>query len=443
MKGAEDDPRETGAVTGSFVQAGCGETVNPEPHDGSLTISFPSRPDEAEPLPLVPGYEILSVLGRGGMGVVYQARHLKLNRVVALKMILGGAHAGASELARFRTEAEAVARLQHPNIVQIHEIGEHAGLPFFSLEYCGGGNLAMKIQGTPMQPAEAARLVQILAEAMHAAHEQNILHRDLKPANVLLTTGGIPKITDFGLAKKLDDAGQTHSGSVMGTPSYMPPEQAEGNVKTLGPGADVYTLGAILYELLTGRPPFKASTPVDTLMQVLFEEPVPPRRLQSKLPRDLETICLKCLQKDPHKRYADASSLAEEVRRFRADEPILARPVSRLERAWRWCRRHPARVAAAALAVVVLVVVPILFAVTEAANSRRLSAALKDSRRQAATSTLERALALCEQGDVPRGLLLLTQGLHTATEAEAGDLQDAFRWNLGTWARKSTRSNAS
>jgi hypothetical protein len=300
----------------------------------------------------VPGYEILRELGRGGMGVVYQARHLKLNRTVALKMILAGGHAGEADLARFQTEAEAIARLQHPNIVQVHEVGEHEGKPFFSLEFCAGGSLERKLAGTPLPPKEAASLVETLARAMQAAHEQHVIHRDLKPANVLLAEDGTPKITDFGLAKKLDEAGQTASGAVMGTPSYMAPEQAGGKSAGIGPLCDVYALGAILYECLTGRPPFKAASGLDTIMQVLSEEPLPPSRLQTKTPRDLETVCLKCLQKEPHKRYASAAALAEDLRRCQHGEPITARPVGRLERAWKWARRRPA--AAALLAVSVL-----------------------------------------------------------------------------------------
>jgi serine/threonine-protein kinase len=249
------------------------------------------------------------------MGVVYKARQRGLGRIVALKMILHAEHAGEQERQRFQAEAEAVARLQHPNIVQIHEVGEQHGLPYFSLEFCPGGSLADKINGTPLPADEAARLLQTLAQSMETAHQAHVIHRDLKPANVLLTADGTPKITDFGLAKKLDVQGQTHTGAVMGTPSYMAPEQAGGQ-KDIGPAADVYALGAILYELLTGRPPFKAATTLDTIMQVVSDEPVPPRRLQSKIPRDLETICLKCLQKQPSRRYASAAALAEDLRRF-------------------------------------------------------------------------------------------------------------------------------
>ncbi len=297
--------------------------------------------DEREPK-IVPGYEILGELGRGGMGVVYKAKQVALNRVVALKMILGGAHAGPDELVRFRTEAEAVAQLQHPNIVQVYDVGECEGRPFFSLEFVEGGSLDQKLNRKAQKAKEAAALVEILARAMHSAHDKGIVHRDLKPANVLLTADGTPKIADFGLAKRLaDDSGQTQSGSVMGTPSYMAPEQAAGRVEDMGPATDVYALGAILYDALTGRPPFKGATVVDTLNQVRNDEPMPPSRLQPRVPRDLETICLKCLQKSPRKRYVSAEALAEDLRRFLAGEPILARPMGRAERMWRWCRRNP------------------------------------------------------------------------------------------------------
>jgi WD40 repeat protein len=311
--------------------------------------------------PAVPGYEVLGVQGRGGMGVVYKARHLALKRTVALKMVLAGGHAGPGELARFRIEAEAVARLQHPNIVQIHDVGESEGHPYCTLEFVAGGSLADRLAGTPQAPREAAALVQTLAHAIDAAHRQNIVHRDLKPANVLLTPDGMPKITDFGLAKQLDNAsGQTQSGAIIGTPSYMAPEQATGDVRTIGPAADIYALGAILYEMLTGRPPFKGATVLETLEQVCTEEPVAPSQLQAKTPRDLETICLKCLRKEPGKRYGSAADLADDLERFREHTPILARPVRAWERALKWARRRPALATLSALllgGVVALVVV--------------------------------------------------------------------------------------
>jgi WD40 repeat protein len=304
----------------------------------------PSRP------PGIPGYELHCELGRGGMGVVYKARHLALNRVVALKMILAGGHAGPAELARFKTEAEAIARLQHPNIVQIHEVGQHDGMPFFSLEFCAGGSLEKKLGGTPLPPKQAAALLEQLARAMDAAHRQDVIHRDLKPANVLLTKEGTPKVTDFGLAKKLDEVGQTQTNAVVGTPSYMAPEQAEGS-KQVGARADVYALGAILYECLTGRPPFKAATVLDTLLQVASDEPVAPRQLNAKVPRDLETICLKCLYKEPARRYASAGDLADDLGRFQAGEPIRARPAGAVARALNWARRRRALAAVVVVSV--------------------------------------------------------------------------------------------
>ena len=291
----------------------------------------------------VPGYDLLGELGRGGMGVVYKARDQKLKRTVALKMILSGTHASDEDMQRFQIEAEAVAKLQHPNIVQIFEVAEHEGRPYIALEFADGGSLDQKIAGTPQNASEAAELVETLARAMQQAHENDIIHRDLKPANILLTAEGEPRITDFGLAKRLDeDSQQTKSGAVMGTPSYMAPEQAAGTSATLGPAADTYALGAILYHLLTGRPPFQAETQLDTIMQVISEEPVAPRKLNSSLPVDLETICLKCLQKDVHRRYESAEALANDLRRFQADEPIHARPVSVVTRGLKWAKRRPA-----------------------------------------------------------------------------------------------------
>jgi tRNA A-37 threonylcarbamoyl transferase component Bud32 len=311
------------------------------PGDGpeNPPIATPAGPPS---FPAVPGYEILGELGHGGMGVVYKARQIKANRVVALKMILARAHATLEQKARFQIEAEAVAALQHPNIVQLYEVGEFDGLPFFSLEFVEGGSLAKKFKGLPRSPKQSAQLVETLARAMHTAHQAGVVHRDLKPANVLVGKGWVLKVTDFGLAKQLDAPGQTASGVIMGTLSYMAPEQAGGRSKHIGPAADIYALGAILYELLTGRPPFRAATQMDTLLQVLSEEPIPPSRLNPKLARDLETICLTCLRKDPARRYASAEALADDLRRLRTGEPIAARPVGRLERAVKWTRRNPA-----------------------------------------------------------------------------------------------------
>jgi hypothetical protein len=285
--------------------------------------------DKQASLPVIDGYEIGELLGRGGMGLVYKAVHKGLKRHVALKIIVSGAHAGADERARFRTEAEAVARLSHPNIVQIYEIGEQAGCPYLALEYAGGGSLAQQLDGTPMPPRRAAQLLLDLARAVQHAHEQGIVHRDLKPANVLLTESGVAKIADFGLAKLLDvERGQTHTGTVVGSPSYMAPEQAAGKVRAVGPAADIYALGAILYELLTGRPPFLGASFLETLDLVRFHDPAPPQALQPNVSADLESICLKCLEKNPSLRYASAAALAHDLALFLRGEAVTARKLT-------------------------------------------------------------------------------------------------------------------
>jgi tetratricopeptide (TPR) repeat protein len=347
------------AEAGSFLERPAAAAA-PAGEDDLSPTRLPDSALAAQPLtdldvwPTVPGYEILGVLGRGGMGVVYKARQIGLGRLVALKMILAGVHAGLDAVARFRREAEAAARLQHPHIVQIHEIGVHDGLPYLSLEYVEGGSLAQKLAGTPLPPRQAAQLVETLARAVHVAHQRGIVHRDLKPGNILLTGDGTPKVADFGLAKRLDDpAGQTASGDILGTPSYMAPEQAGGKHRPVGPAADTYALGAILYDLVTGRPPFKAASAMGTVWQVLHQEPVPPRQLQPKLPCDLETICLKCLRKEPPKRYGNAGDLADDLHRFLRGEPIHARPVRVWERGVKWAKRRPLLAAEVVLLAVV------------------------------------------------------------------------------------------
>jgi serine/threonine-protein kinase len=300
--------------------------------------------------PTIPGYEILGELGRGGMAVVYQARQACLNRVVALKILQVGSDANPAQLGRFKSEAEALAQLKHPNIVQIYDVGAQGDRPYFALELMDGGSLEKRLAGTPQPARLAAKLVETLARAMHVVHQKGIVHRDMKPANVLLREGVntklelcTPMITDFGLAKRLDvPQGLTRSGVIMGTPSYMAAEQAKGRSQEIGPATDVYALGAILYEMLTGRPPFLGENLLEILRQVEEEEPVPPRRLQPNLPRDMETICLKCLQKEPGNRYASAEVLAEDLRRFLAGETITARPTPAWERAWKLARRRPA-----------------------------------------------------------------------------------------------------
>jgi tetratricopeptide (TPR) repeat protein len=418
-------------------------------------IGSDGAPREAPAQFAPPGYEVLSELGRGGMGVVYKARQKSLNRLVALKVILGAGHAGSDQLSRFRAEATTAAQLQHPNIVQVFEIGEHDGQPYFSLELVEGGSLADRLKGEPQPPRDAAELVRTIALAVHHAHERGVVHRDLKPANILLsskfqvpsskseanlelgTWNLEPKVADFGLAKQQSVASHlTQSGAILGTPSYMAPEQAAGDGKAVGPATDVYALGAILYEALTGRPPFRAASAMDTVMQVLKEDPVPPSRLQPKLPRDIETICLKCLAKNPEQRYASAAALADDLGRFLAGELILARPAAPWAKAWKWSRRHPAR---AAVLFILAVPLPVLSAVMvylwadaraarKAAEADR-SAALEardqaDRERELAQGYLKNALGVMEKvvdrvGDGPLSRVPEAQEERTALLADA------------------------
>jgi serine/threonine protein kinase len=301
-------------------------------------------------------YELLGEIARGGMGVVWRARQTSLNREVALKMIRAGALASPEEVQRFLREAEAAANLQHPNIVAIHEVGEHGGQHYFSMDYVAGRDLAALVQDGPLPPRRAATYVKIIAEAIHFAHQRGTLHRDLKPQNVLIDAADQPRITDFGLAKIMqDDSRLTQTGTVMGSPSYMSPEQAAGRTGEVGVASDVYSLGAMLYELLTGKPPFRGATPLATMQQVLESEPTAPRKLKADIPVDLETICLKSLEKAPSARYPTARALAEELDRFLKGEPILARPASPLRKLVNWGTRHSGLLAAlAALALVVL-----------------------------------------------------------------------------------------
>ncbi|MGL4419885.1 MAG: serine/threonine-protein kinase, partial [Gemmataceae bacterium] len=318
---------------------GSSSTSTPSPASSIMTATGQRIAPEA----LIGPYEVLDELGKGGMGIVYKARHIHLNRTVALKMIIHGASLSEVHLERFRAEAESVAKLNHPNIVQVYDVGEHNGAPYIALELVEGGNLAARVEGKPQPAKYAAQTLETLCRAVAAAHQANVVHRDLKPANVLLTLDGQPKVTDFGLAKDLGEgsAGQTHAGSILGTPSYMAPEQAAGRVHDIGPATDIYALGAMLYELLTGHPPFRCETPIATIRMVLDGEVVAPRALQSGTPKDLDTICLKALQKPPHRRYATATAMADDLAAFLDGRPIAARPISTTERFLKWVRRRP------------------------------------------------------------------------------------------------------
>jgi tetratricopeptide (TPR) repeat protein len=417
-----------------------------------LTESAPGDGERWQQRPDLPGYEVLDVLGEGGMGIVYKAVQVQANRVVALKVMLDQLRSSAMERARFRTEAEAQARLQHPNIVPIYEVGEQDGMLYFTMEYCAGGSLYRRLAGKPLPPGEAAGLVEVLARAVHAAHQANVIHRDLKPLNILLPEGPevplgacTPKLTDFGLARKLDAATHhTRPGQPMGSPPYMPPEQVQGNLHAIGPGTDIYALGAILYELLTGRAPFVGTTLLELYRHILQEDPVPVRRLLPSTPTDLETICQKCLEKAPKKRYLTAEALAEDLRRFRAGEPITARPVGRLERAAKWCRRRPT--AAALLAVLLLVMagvavaVPLIIAglhttrlqaLADAeqahAESDQLAERLRvEKRRSEVRSTAEQQLREGQQA-LDRGDLEKAQALFGLVRAGAPELDADLR----------------
>jgi serine/threonine protein kinase len=378
--------------------------VGPSPlHHGTDLADFLGPPVEPGELGRFGPYRIVRILGAGGMGMVFEARQGQPQRTVALKMILPGPR-GWQRLARFRSEAEIIARLAHPNIVPIYEVGEHAGRPYFTMEHVDGGSLAQKLAMAPLPSGEAAELVETLARAVQFAHERGTVHRDLKPANVLLSnvqcsssqTGGFehrplalghwtPKITDFGLAKQFEGesdpalaANATESGAILGTPAYMAPEQASGGPNVPGPAVDIYALGAILYEALTCRPPFRSATLLETLEQVRNQEPLPPSRLQPGLSRDLQTICLKCLAKEPPRRYASAQALADDLGRFRRGEPIHARPVNPAERLFKWARRHPAQ--AALVGVCILAMTGMIAGA--AAYEQRLRSSLEETAAQ-------------------------------------------------------------
>jgi eukaryotic-like serine/threonine-protein kinase len=370
-----------------------------------LDLTDRDAPRAAEPyapLPSFPGHQTLSKIGRGGMGDVYQARDLDLDRIVAIKTIAEGRFAAPDQRERFRAEARAIARLHHPNIVTIHAIGDHADQPYLILEYAAGGSLADRLAQKPIAPREAAELLETLASAVDAAHKAGVVHRDLKPSNILLTAAGIPKVSDFGLAKLLDgDDGRTVTGQVLGSPSFMAPEQAEGRSHQVGPAADVYALGSILYQALTGRPPFLGESQLETLKLVVSNDVVAPCRLRPDVPRDLDTICLKCLEKDPSRRYPNALALADDLRRHLEGRPILARRINPIERAWRWCRRNPG-LATASLASAALMVLLIAGASTSAVVFRdqrnQIASDLVRIRRSEALGRTERDRAFAAEG---------------------------------------------
>ena len=412
--------------------------------------SGPPTSSPPELLPGLPGVEILTELGRGGMGVVYKARQVQLNRLCAVKITLPGERSSAVFRTRFLAEAEAIARLRHPNIVQIYGLGEHDGRPYFEMEYVEGGSLAARLDGTPWAPGRAARMVALLARAIGEAHRSGIVHRDLKPANILLVDEDTPKVVDFGLAKTLEsDSNLTQSGVFLGTPSYAAPEQVEGLNKGVGPAADIYALGAIFYHMLTGRPPFHAASVHQTLEQVKSAEPVAPSRLQPGLSRDAETICLKCLEKEPQGRYADAEALAEDLDRYLAGRAILARPTGTIERFEKWVMRRPAiallsaSVAGVALLGFVLVAwqwrrAEAKAVAAAAANEQAQQARLLAFEKQAQL-TFHQGLDLCDQGEVGRGLLWLGRSLELSAEAQSDDLDRPIRINLADWANQLSR----
>src|SRR5262245_42132638 len=328
----------------------------------TIVTTSHKRPEAASAkLPNFGDYELLEEIARGGMGVVYKARQISLDRVVAVKMILAGQFASKEIAQRFKSEAIAAAVLQHPNIVAVHEVGVHEGQHFFSMDYVEGQNLAQMVGSSPLLPKKAARHLKLVAEAIHYAHQQGILHRDLKPSNVLIDAAtDQPRVTDFGLAKRLHgDSSITVTGQVLGSPNFMPPEQASAQRGKVGRHSDVYGLGAILFYSLTARAPFQGAMLETTIHEVLNTEPLSPRLLNPSVPSDLETICLKCLEKEPTKRYATAKELADELTRFLNHEPIQARPVTRMERAWRWCRRKPVVASLGAATIALLLAVAI------------------------------------------------------------------------------------
>lgn len=437
--GLDDPVLSTADDDESYLQnAVCALATHPGSSLNELTTPRPSS-DFTEPVGVDSGqlmvrvryfgdYELLDELARGGMGVVFKARQVTLNRIVALKMILAGQLASEAEVQRFHTEAEAAASLDHPNIVPIYEIGEHQGQHYFSMGFVEGENLSQRSADGPLPPREAAALVRTIAVAVQYAHERGIIHRDLKPQNVLVDRHGQPRITDFGVAKNVRSSSSlTATGQVLGTPSYMPPEQAAGEVDDIGPASDVYALGAVLYFLLVGRPPFQSANPIDTLRQVIEQEPASLRQLNPSVDRDLETLCLKCLEKDPRRRYSSARALADDLDRFLAGEPIHARPIGAAARAWRWCKRKPV-IAGLTSAVATLILFVVLTAPVIAVRQADLRSKAEKNADVATTKALEAteslALAYLSQAQVLHSVAQSgRQGRAMAILRKAGDLQ--------------------
>jgi WD40 repeat protein len=435
-------------------------TVDVQSHDAGSTAGAMDRPDDGVPavgdrVPYFGDYQLLKVLGHGGMGVVYRARQISLNRQVALKMIAAGELASDADLRRFRNEAEAVAGLDHPHIVPIYEVGEHDGRHYFSMKLIPGGSLAQRLSEFTAEPRNAARLLATVAEAINHAHRRGILHRDLKPSNILVDEEGDPHVTDFGLAKRVEgDSELTQSGAIVGTPAYMAPEQASGRRGSVTTATDVYGLGAVLYAMLTGRPPFRGESVLEVLQQVREQGPEPPSRVNPRVPRDLETVCLKCLEKDPRRRYDSAAALAEDLGRWLRGEPIVARPVGRSERLWLWCRRNPvvASLVGAVTALLVALAVGSTIAAYQyerLARKERLTAdkaveaeraaqtkaeearqKAEEARRNAYFADMNLAQVAWERGDLARVDDLLTPYVPRPGEADLRGWEWHYQWRL-------------
>jgi len=428
--GAELRPHQAeGLCTRCLLRSGLEESIEEQksPAPGLAAIQRQTSDLAEQPSRFFGDYELFEEIARGGMGVIYRARHLKLERIVALKLILAGPFASKQIIQRFRGEVTAAALLQHPNIVAIHDVGIHDGEHYFSMDYVEGQNLSQLVGTRPLAPAKAARYVKLIAEAVDYAHQQGILHRDLKPSNVLVDATDQPRITDFGLAKRLDgDSSITMPGQMLGSPNFMPPEQASAQHGKVGRHSDVYGLGAILYHSLTARPPFQAESFESVVFQLLNTEPVSPRLLNSSVPPDLETICVKCLQKEPSRRYRSAQELAEELGRFLRHEPIHARPITRAERAWRWCRRKPA-LAGLILALHLVFAVGAIGVLWE---WRRATVSESLATRKLYTADMNLAHQAWDEGSLLRAQQFLQAHLPQAGEEDLRGFEFRYLWKL-------------